>query len=76
MPTHTWALGGIKRFRTVIEDAETLPETAINKLRITARAYSRVLKVSRTIAELAGTENIEASHIAKAIQYRSLDRRT
>ena len=67
---------GIKRFRTVKEDAETLPATAINKLRVTATAYNRVLKVGRIIAELAGTENIEASHIAEAIQYRSLDRRT
>ena len=65
----------IKRFCSVKEDAEKLLETAINKLGLSARAYSRVLKVGRTIADLAGTENIEASHIAEAIQYRSLDRR-
>jgi magnesium chelatase family protein len=65
----------IKRFCAVKEDAEKLLETAINKLGLSARAYSRVLKVGRTIADLAGTENIEASHIAEAIQYRSLDRR-
>jgi magnesium chelatase family protein len=65
----------IRRHCMVKEDADKLLETAINKLGLSARAYSRVLKVGRTIADLAGVENIEASHIAEAIQYPSLDRR-
>ncbi len=62
----------IKRFCSVKEDAEKLLETAINKLGLSARAYSRVLKVGRTITDLAGAENIEASHIAEAIQIPKL----
>jgi magnesium chelatase family protein len=65
----------IKRYCAVQENAEKLLETAINKLGLSARAYSRVLKVGRTIADLEGAQDIHASHVAEAIQYRSLDRR-
>jgi magnesium chelatase family protein len=51
----------------VNDDAERLLETAINKLGLSARAYSRVLKVGRTIAGLAGTKEIHHAHIAEAI---------
>jgi magnesium chelatase family protein len=65
----------IKRHCSINEGGEKLLEVAINKLGLSARAYTRILKVSRTIADLEGREEIQSSHISEAIQYRSLDRR-
>ena len=56
------------------DQALTMLRTAMKKLNLSARAYDRILKVSRTIADLSGSENVESQHIAEAIGYRNLDR--
>ena len=58
----------------LVEDSKALPEQGIDKLGLSARAYTRILKIARTIADLESVEEITAQHIAEAIQYRSLDR--
>ena len=56
------------------DDAQNLLKMAINDLNFSARAYDRILKVARTIADLEEAETIKISHVSEAVQYRSLDR--
>lgn len=64
----------IRRFCRIDSDSQKLLETAIDRLGLSARAYNRILKIARTIADLSAKPNILTDHISEAIQYRNLDR--
>jgi magnesium chelatase family protein len=64
----------IRDFCRVGEGGDALLRTAITRLGLSARAYHRILKIARTIADLDGAEEIGTAHVSEAVQYRSLDR--
>ncbi len=65
----------IRKYCTIDDQSQSLLSLAISKQGLSARAYDRILKVARTIADLAGSPQIEMGHIAEAIHYRTLDRK-
>ena len=64
----------IRKHCVLDEASKELLKTAMERLNLSARAYDRILKVSRTIADLEGVKDVNGTHISEAIQYRSLDR--
>jgi magnesium chelatase family protein len=64
----------IRKYCSIDNASTAILETAIDKLGLSARAYNRILKISRTIADLENSPDIQIHHVSEAVQYRSLDR--
>ena len=64
----------IRHYCKIDSESETMLERAMTRLGLSARAYDRILKVSRTIADLEDSDEIKSAHVAEAVHYRSLDR--
>jgi magnesium chelatase family protein len=76
-PTHCNAQlrpGQLRKYCRLDVSGRALIEQAVRRLGLSARAYMRILKIARTIADLHGSDGIDAAHVAEAVQYRSLDR--
>ena len=63
-------IGEIRQFCQLQDEGQSLMRFAMSQLQLSARAYHRILKLSRTIADLAGSEEIHSVHLAEALQYR------
>jgi magnesium chelatase family protein len=63
-------VGEIRQFCSLQEEGQSLMRSAMTQLNLSARAYHRILKLARTIADLAGYEEIQSAHLAEALQYR------
>jgi magnesium chelatase family protein len=65
----------LRRYCPLSDPVERLLREAVSRLGLSARAYHRILKIARTVADLDGAEDLSTTHVSEAIQYRSLDRR-
>jgi len=63
-------VGEIRQFCKLQDEGQSLMRAAMSQMNLPARAYHRILKLARTIADLAGSEDIQSAHLAKALQYR------
>ena len=64
----------LRKYAKLNDQCKVLIENAMKRLNLSARAYDRILKLARTIADLDNSENVEITHIAEAITYRNLDK--
>ncbi|MEO8613184.1 MAG: hypothetical protein ABI690_35160 [Chloroflexota bacterium] len=69
-------VGDIQRFCALSDPARQILEISVKRLQLSARAYHRLLKLARTIADLADCDDIEVQHVAEAVQYRTLQLRS